>query len=316
MLASCSDSKQVVYTPTPYELVIPPGFPYMVIPEDNPATVEGIQLGRMLYYDSIIDKGNERACAQCHIQELSFTSDGDVLPHINLAWNNAYLWNGEVKGVLENVMLFEVEHFFHTDMNKLNEDSGYSELFKKAFNVDTITSREVANAIAQFVRTLSSNNSKYDRFLKGEATLTQSEEAGYKLFFSEEGDCFHCHGTILLTDNSFHNNGIDSIPTQGRAEITGKQKDIGKYKSPTLRNIEFTAPYMHDGRYTSLEEVIDFYSEGVNWSPTIDPLMKKVHRGGVHLNEEEKSQLISFLNTFSDTAFINNPDFSSPFYIE
>lgn len=113
--------------------------------------------------------------------------------------------------------------------------------------------------------------------MKGEITLTPSEEAGRMLFFSEAGDCFHCHGTILLTNNSFHNNGLDSIPYEGRAEITGNPNDIGKFKTPTLRNIEFTAPYMHDGRFKSLEEVIDFYSEGLIWSPTIDPLMKKAH---------------------------------------
>lgn len=302
-----------IYNPTPYELIIPPGFPYMIIPEENPATVEGIQLGRMLYYDSIIDKGNERACGQCHVHQASFTSGDNVLPHVNLAWNNAYLWNGKVEGVLENIMLFEVEQFFETDLNQLNAHSGYIELFKKAFGTDTITSKEIAYALAQFIRTLTSCDSKYDKFLKGEITLTPSEEAGRILFFSEAGDCFHCHGTILLTNNSFHNNGLDSIPIEGRAEITGTPNDIGKFKTPTLRNIEFTAPYMHDGRFKSLEEVIDFYSEGLIWSSTIDPLMKKAHQGGVHLNEEEKSDLISFLKTFSDTAFLTNPDFSNPF---
>lgn len=313
MLLSCNNSKQQIYTPTPYELTIPPGFPYMVIPEDNPTTVEGIQLGRMLYYDSIIDKGNERSCGKCHVQQTSFTAEENCLPHINLAWNNAYLWKGEVRGVLENSMLFEVEHFFETELKRLNAHSGYSKLFKNAFGVDKITSKEIAYALAQFVRTLNSNNSKYDRFLRGETTLTQSEEAGYKLFFTEEGDCFHCHGTILLTNNTFHNNGLDSILTPGRSEITGKQKDIGKYKTPTLRNIAFTAPYMHDGRYETLEEVIDFYSEGLVWSSTIDPLMKKAHKGGVHLNNQEKLDLIAFLKTFSDTTFITSPDFSNPF---
>ncbi len=299
--------------PTPFEIIIPAGFPYMIIPQDNPATVEGIQLGRMLYYDSIIDRGNERACGQCHVQNNSFTSESNCMPHINLAWMNSYLWNGEVEGVLENIMLFEVEQFFETDLNKLNSHSEYGKLFKKAFEVDIITSKEVAYALAQFVRTFASNNSKYDRYLKGETTLSEAEENGRQLFFSEQGDCFHCHGTILLTDNSFHNNGIDSIPTEGRAEITGNLNDVGKFKTPTLRNIEFTAPYMHDGRFASLEEVIDFYSGGLFWSPTIDPMMKKVLQGGVHLTVKESSDLVSFLKTFSDTLFINNPDFSNPF---
>ncbi len=299
--------------PVPYELIVPPGFPYMVIPEDNPATVEGIQLGRMLYYDPILDKENIRACAHCHLQETSFSCLDNCLPHVNLAWNNAFLWKGKVRGVLENVMLFEVEEFFKTDLSKINAHGNYPGLFKKAFGTDTITSKEIAWALAQFVRTLSSSNSKWDKVIRGETTLTQAESRGRDLFYSEKGDCFHCHGTILLTDNYFHNNGLDSMPGKGRNEITGNHKDRGKYKTPTLRNIEFTAPYMHDGRFANLSDVIDFYSEEVKWSPTIDPLMKKAHKGGVHLNEEEKSNLISFLKTFTDTTFLNNPDFSNPF---
>lgn len=316
LATSCTKEKApapVIYDPTPFEFVIPKGFPSLRIPDDNPATIEGIALGRMLYYDPIIDKTNERACGLCHVQISSFSSDTNSLPHINLAWMNAFLWNGKVEGVLEDIMLFEVEHFFQTDVGKLNANNTYAEAFKKAFNVAVISSREVAYALAQYVRSLASTNSKYDRFLRGEVSLTAEEEMGRTLFFSEEGDCFHCHGTILLTDNSFHNNGLDESPALGRMEITGQGKDLGKFKTPTLRNVEFTAPYMHDGRFASLEEVIDFYSEGVKWSPTVDPLMKQVQHGGVRLTEEEKSQLLAFLKTFSDTSFIHNPDFSDPF---
>jgi len=302
-----------IHQPTPYELIVPPGFPYMVIPDDNPATVEGIQLGRMLYYDPIIDKENKRACADCHLQETSFSCIDNCLPHVNLAWNNTFLWNGKVRGVLEDVMLFEVEEFFKTDVSIINAHDKYPELFKKAFGTDTITSKEIAYALAQFERTLSSSNSKWDKVIRGETSLTTAESKGRDLYYSEKGDCFHCHGMVLLTDHYFHNNGMDSIPALGRNEITGNHKDIGKFKTPTLRNIELTAPYMHDGRYASLCEVIDFYSEDVKWSPTIDPLMKKAHKGGIHLNEEEKSNLLAFLKTFTDTTFLNNPDFSNPF---
>ena len=122
VLVSCSKESApdpVIYNPTPYELIIPPGFPYMVLDQNNPATVEGLQLGRMLYYDTIIDKGQERSCAQCHIQKTSFTGGDNSLSHINLAWNKSFLWNGEVEGLLEDIMLFEVEQFFQTDVNKL-----------------------------------------------------------------------------------------------------------------------------------------------------------------------------------------------------
>ena len=308
-----SKSEHANYTPTPVELKIPPGFPYMIISKDNPTTVEGIQLGRMLFYDPIIDAEGKRSCGQCHAQETSFSCKDKCLPHINLTWNNAFLWDGKINGVLEDIMLFEVERFFNTDLKKLNKHRGYTKLFNKAFGTETITSKEIAYALAQFVRTLISNNSKWDRVLQGSATLSQAEQKGRDIFFSEKGDCFHCHGTILLTDNYFHNNGLDSIPDKGRAEVTKNKKDLGKFKTPTLRNIEFTAPYMHDGRFATLEEVLDFYSEGVKWSATIDPLMKKVHRGGVHLSSEERSNLLAFLKTFSDTTFLNNTNFSNPF---
>lgn len=302
------------YIPTPYEITIPHGFPDLYIAEDNPLTVEGVQLGRMLYYDSILDIDNSRACASCHFQEESFSlASANSLAHVNLGWNGVYLWNGKIEGTLEDIMLFEVEEFFQTDLTKFNTHDTYPELFKKAFNVDIITSKEAAYALAQFERTMISGNSKWDRYLRGEAQLTQAESQGFEVFFTEKGDCFHCHGTILFTDNLFHNNGLDSIPQQGRAEITGHQNDIGKFKSPTLRNIMLTAPYMNDGRYATIEQVIDFYSEGVLWSPTIDPLMKKVNEGGVRLLQQDKDNLIAFLSTLTDTTFINNPELSNPF---
>ncbi len=309
-----STTEEPTYKPTPYDLQKPEGFPDLFIDGDNPMTVEGVKLGRMLYYDSIIDKDNSRACAGCHSQQESFTlSSVNSLAHINLGWNGAYLWNGKIEGRLEDIMLFEVEEFFETDMSKLNNDAIYPELFKKAFNADVITSREVSYALAQFERTMISANSRWDRYLRGEVTLTQAEAQGYELFFTEKGDCFHCHGTILFTDNLFHNNGLDSLPGPGREFISNNPEDKGKFKSPTLRNIMLTAPYMHDGRYETIEEVIDFYSHGVKWSPTIDPLMKKVGNGGVQLTQQEKNNLIAFLKTLTDTTYINNPELSDPF---
>ncbi|MDP1621134.1 MAG: cytochrome c peroxidase [Bacteroidales bacterium] len=306
---------EMSFRPAPVTLPIPRGFPYMNLAADNPTTREGVQLGRMLFYDQIIDSGYKRSCGQCHILNESFSSAKEnSLPHVNLVWNYTFLWNGKVDGSLENIMIFEVDSFFRTDLNRLNEHKKYPKLFKKAFGVDKITSKEVGYALAQFERTLTSTNSKYDRFLRSEEPLTEAEEAGRKIFFTEKGDCFHCHGTILLTDNTFHNNGLDSIPTlKGRDVITGKKNDRGKYKTPTLRNITLTPPYMHDGRFKTLEQVIDFYCDQVKWSPTIDPLMKQVKHGGIRLNKEERENLIAFLYTFTDTSYINNPAFSDPF---
>ena len=296
-------------------LEISPGFPYMNLSSDNPTTREGVELGRMLFYDPIIDSGNKRTCGGCHIQRQSFSSGREnSLAHINLVWNYTFLWNGKVDGSLENIMLFEVDSFFKANLHKLNDNGKYRRLFKRAFGVDRITSREVAYSLAQFERTLTSTNSKYDRFLRGEAQLTDAEERGRKIYFTEKGDCFHCHGTVLLTDNTFHNNGLDSIVSgKGRDGVTGKRNDRGKFKTPTLRNIALTPPYMHDGRYKTLEAVVDFYCEQVKWSPTVDPLMKKVKSGGIRLSGEEKRYLLAFLHTFTDSAFISNPDFSDPF---
>lgn len=319
LLAGCnntSDPLQPIkaYHPTPYKIEVPDNFPALYVDENNPLTVEGVALGRMLFYDSILDQDRSRACASCHLQQQSFSLDStNSLAHINLGWNTAFLWNGQIEGSLEDIMYFEVAEFFKTNLANLNNHPIYAGLFKKAFGVDVITHQEAAYALAQFERSMISGNSKWDKYLRGEASLSQAELQGYELFFTEKGDCFHCHGTILFTDGLFHNNGLDLNPQPGREEITGDQNDVGKFKSPTLRNIMLTPPYMHDGRFSTIAEVIDFYSEGVNWSPTIDPLMKKVGQGGVHLNQQEKNQLIAFLMTLTDTTYTTDTIFSNPF---
>jgi cytochrome c peroxidase len=286
----------------------------MNLSQENPLTHHGIALGRVLFFDPMLDRDNGRTCAGCHIANESFSSQQEnSLPLINLVWNYAYLWNGKVDGTLEDVMEFEVKRFFRTDLVKFNKNKDYRKRFQEVFGVHEITSREIAFALAQYVRTFISANSKYDRFLRGEVKLTTEEENGRRLYFTERGDCFHCHGTVLLTDNDFHNNGLDSLPFPGRSEVTGNRNDRGKFKTPTLRNIAMTAPYMHDGRFKTLEEVIDFYSDRVSWSPTIDPLMKKVKTHGIQLNPREKKELLAFLKTFTDSSFINNPAFSTPF---
>ncbi len=299
---------------TPYSIDVPYRFPPMPLNPENPLTKEGIALGRMLYYDSIVDKHQARSCASCHVQQASFTTfSSNALQHINLAWHKNWLWKGEVVGSVEDVMHFEVDDFFDMNINNINNDKTYQKLFKKVFGVDYITEKEVSFALAQYIRTMISSNSKWDKYLRKESGLTTSELNGMALFFSEKGDCFHCHGTQLFTDNLFHNTGLDADPDNGRMDITGNPIDKGAFKTPTLRNIEYTAPYMHDGRFTTLEEVVDFYSEGLENNPTIDPLMKQIHQGGVRLKPQEKADLIAFLKTLSDTDYLNNPAFSNPF---
>ncbi len=301
---------------TPYQLYSPPYFPKLIIPSDNPLTVEGIALGRKLYYDTIISNDN-RACAQCHTAQYAFSNPApNSLPHVNLAWNNKFLWRGAVEGQMEDIMASEVNSFFNTDVNKLNASLVYPALFKKVFNSNTITTKQAAYALAQFIRTLSSTNSKFDKYLRYEAMLTPSEMNGFVLYNTEKGDCFHCHSLGLFNDNAYHNNGIDSVfigVNRGHYEVTVNSNDMGKFKTPTLRNVELTAPYMHDGRFATLEEVIEHYNSGVYHSPTLDPIFSKPnHLFGLQLTVQEKGDLVAFLKTLTDTSFTNNPAFAHP----
>ena len=308
---SCNNGEATV-DPTPYTLEVPIGFPQPTIPENNPLTVEGVELGRMLFYDSILHPQGTEACATCHIQTHAFTSDPDVLPVMNLAWSHNFLWDGSVSGTLEDIMRFEVSEDFQTDVSKLQAHPEYPELFEVAFGSSEITHLNIEKALSQFLRTVNSGNSKFDQYLNGEVELSNEELAGFDLFFTERADCFHCHATTFFTDNLMHNNALDTEPDPGHYLVTGDSVDFGKFKSPSLRNIAYTGPYMHDGRFATLEEVIGFYSTGLKPSKTVDPLMKQLHQGGVQLSEEEKSNLLAFLKTLSDPDFIDNPDFSSP----
>ncbi len=302
-----------LYHPVPVSLEYPFYIPALEIPADNPPTVEGIVLGRRLFYDPILHPGGAMACSTCHQQETAFTTpSSNSLAHINLGWSPSFLWNGKVEGSLEDIMLFEVEDFFGTNLSTINKDTFYRNRFMAAFGVEVISAPDIARALAQFTRSLISYETRFDRALVGQYEFSEAENRGYMLFFSERGDCFHCHGNVFLTDFEYRNNGLDTEPDAGRYSITGRVQDIGKFKTPTLRNIEFTAPYMHDGRFATLEEVLDFYSEGLQYSATVDPLMKNVHAGGLHLTGQEKSDIIAFLKTFSDSTFITYGGFGPP----
>jgi len=360
LLLSCSKQNEVKvqYNATPYTIVIPRHFPQQLnIPADNPMTVEGIALGRYLFYDGRMsgrsDPDSMMSCSTCHLQEHSFECGLDhpkfmgghpfgvtgiptphyMLPMINLVWTHSgYFWNGFVNQdnpqqdtrLLEDIvrMAIVVPHEMYSDTNRvkllIGQTKGYHELFKKAFGSDVVTEKNIARAIAQFVRTLISSNSKFDRFLLGEVQLSPIELNGYVLFMTEQGaDCFHCHGgegNPLFTTNLFYNNGKDSVFTDLRdhSYVTGNSGDIGAYKAPTLRNLVFTAPYMHDGRFQTIDQVIDFYSEGLVWSPYISPLMHHISTGGIKLTPMEKAGLKAFLLTLTDSSFVMNPAYGKP----
>jgi cytochrome c peroxidase len=331
LLSSCKKDSSKNETPsptdttvtlTPYTIYPPAHFPPIVVPDDNKPSIERIQLGRMLYYDPELSNDG-RACASCHLQSKGFTTPVmynnvmTVLPHVNLAWNSNFMWDGSKQGTMEDVMTFEVKDFFQTDLAKFNKNSKYKTLVKKYFGKDTITYKELAYSLAQFMRTQISGDTKYDRFVKGTASFTQAEQQGYQIFFTEKGDCFHCHVALLTTDNLFHNTGLDSIysneANKGYYNVTGNPADMGKFKTPNLRNVALRSRFMHDGRYQSLEEVIDFYDHGMHKISNLDPIMTKPGKvNGLKLSEMDKVNLIAFLNTFTDSTFLNNPDLKDP----
>ncbi|MGE4541165.1 MAG: cytochrome-c peroxidase [Bacteroidales bacterium] len=362
-LVACSDKTEIIdpppaYTPTPYELEIPYAFPTKLnIPEDNPLTVEGVELGRYLFYDGRLSGRTHpdslMSCSSCHMQENNFEPGVDhpvfeggfvhglsgqqthhvVLPLVNLVWNSSgYGWNGSFYNNNENPNQRQIEDIvtlsviapdeMHGDTSRVKalfqSLDGYPELFYKAFGSDQITFKNMARAIAQFVRTLVSADAKIDRYLRGEEQLTQSELNGFILFTTEEGaDCFHCHGGFgnpLFTTHLFYNNGKDTIFNDplDRFAVTGDPMHKGAYKAPTLRNISLSGPYMHDGRFATLDEVIDFYSHEVKWSDQVDPLMHHVLRGGVQLTPSEKADVKAFIATLHDEKFLNNPAYGRP----
>lgn len=325
VLTACHPTQDDTYTPTPYELPQPLFFPTTNnIPSDNPMTEEGVALGKLLFFDGVTDRTSLRdadtlndpfpyrksiptGCASCHHPEYSFEGGSEatlehlgtehtILPLINLVWNTTGLgWRGQVETLEDMVYAavtspVEINADTSEVVRKLQQSETYPELFRKAFGSDKITFVMVEKAIAQYVRSLVFADSKFDRYLRGEEQLTQDELNGYLLFTTENGaDCFHCHGggsNALFTTNLLYNNGLDA-------------ENHGDFKAPTLRNIALTAPYMHDGRFRTLDEVIDFYSDSVRYSEFISPLMHHVMQGGVRLTSQEKQQLKAFLNTLT-----------------
>lgn len=276
-------------------------------------TREGVDLGRLLYYDPILSN-NGQSCASCHAQNLAFTTyESNSLPHFNLAWNNYFLWNGYVDGGLEMAMKFEVTHFFATNLSKLQDDPTYRALFKKVYGSDQIAVEQVADALSQFLASVQSFNSAFDQYLRKEKMITLSQLNGFYIFNTEKGDCFHCHSLGLFTDGKFHNNGLNenfSSENVGRFQVTGLPTDMGLYKTPSIRNVQLTAPYMHDGRFKTLEEVVEFYNSGIKPSNTLDPIMyNPSFQNGLQLTQTEKNDLVEFLKCLTDSTLLSNPDY-------
>jgi cytochrome c peroxidase len=328
-------------TPTPYHFPELKGFPAMPVAAGNPVTVEGADLGRHLFYDPVLSIDSTMSCASCHKQQSAFSdapvqfSSGrneilkrNTMALFNLAWYPSFFWDGRAVNIEDQVFHpLREKNEMNLDWNmaaeRLNRNTYYRKKFRKAFGTSSIDSVMVSKAIAQFVRTLISCRSKYDRVLAGELYFSQEEYEGFILANEQQkGDCLHCHNTdanALGTQLQFSNNGLDHITDpekfsdKGRGTVTGNIHDNGKFIIPSMRNLAFTAPYMHDGRFKTLEEVLDFYSEHVQQSANLDSKMEFVNRGGAHLTADEKKKIIAFLLTLSDSSFISDPAFSNPF---
>lgn len=310
-----------------YIMDIPKGFPQPYFNPQNPMTKAGVELGKMLFGDPILSS-NGLSCTSCHKPELTYSSgiytdpQGNkisVPPHINLAFNPEYDWDGGI-GILDTLALGDfAPSIFNTNgdtlIARLASHSIYPYYFKKAFGIDDIRTLTfdqlkhlIAKAVSQYMRSKVSANSLYDRYKAGKIMVSPEVYKGMTIFFTEKGDCFHCHGEPLFTDNLFHNNGLDSVFSgmdRGRFLVNGNRSDMGKFSSPTLRNIAYTAPYMHDGRFKTLEEVVDFYNSGVRYSETIDPIMTKPAKAmGLGLTNYEKACLVEFLKSLSDSEFV------------
>ena len=341
---NCPDEDliDVSYDPQAYTLEIPEWLPDPIIPEDNPMTVDGVMLGRQLFYEKKLSSDGSMSCGSCHLQEKGFT-DGlatsvgvlgmngsrSSMSIVNLVFNtNGFFWDGRVATLEEQALLPIEDHLEFNEswdnvMEKLKEDEAYPSLFRKAFGIERkseMTKELAAKAIAQFERTIISGNSRFDQIVEQNMGWpTDAELRGQQLFFFELAQdldhpgCSHCHFNPLYTDNEYKNNGLDAVEEMedfedpGLGGVNGNIFDYGKFRVPTLRNIEHTAPYMHDGRLATLEDVLDEYSKGGHGVINEDPNIQEFT-----LSEQDKQDLIAFLKMLTDEELLTNPAFSDP----
>lgn len=320
----------------PYRVNITRRFPALALPADNPLTEEGVALGRALFHDARLSINNTQSCASCHQQPAAFSDSRRVsqgaaggqgkrqsMPLFNLGWATGFFWDGRAATLREQVLMpvqdpHEMNESLKTVTKKIED---LAPLFRSAFGEPEITPSRMALALEQYLLTLISQESRFDLAVRKQASLTEEEKHGLQLFVTEfdparglrGADCFHCHGGTLFTDHQYKNNGLPGSATdQGRMAVTGNPADLGKFKTPSLRNIAVTAPYMHDGRFSTLEEVVEHYSSGVQRSETLDPNLAKHPDAGLQLTTAEKRALVAFLKTLTDERFVGAASPSLP----
>lgn len=308
-------------------LIVPEGWPYPNYDfTGNTLTKDGFILGRKLFYDPQLSRDNTVSCGSCHQQFAAFSHLDHAVSHgidgllgtrnapglFNLNWHTSFMWDGGINhievqplGPITNPV--EMDESIANMVTKIQNDASYDELFQNAFGSETVTSQLIFKAITQFQGMLVSYNSKYDLYTRGQASLTTSETNGLNLFMT---NCNSCHTAPLFTNHEFMNNGLDTVfADAGRATITFLPADSGTFKVPSLRNVNLTRQYMHDGRFSTLSQVLDHYSSGVKNSSTLSPGLV----GGIPMTTTEKADIIAFLKTLSDYTFINDARFKDPF---
>ena len=316
---------------TPYHLAISQFAPQPDLPRDNPLTGEGVALGGKLFFDRRLSADNRQSCAACHrpndalsdprrfsrgVAGAIGTRNAPALE--NLAWKNSFFWDGRAATLREQVLQpiqnpIEMDESLANAVAKISADRDYPRLFENAFGSQEINSDKIARALEQFLLVQVSFDAKYDRVMNGQANFTAQEQRGFELFNTEYdpyhgqygADCFHCHGGVMFQTQNFANNGLDSaFYDLGRYKITQRAGDEGKFAVPSLRNVAVTAPYMHDGRFRTLEEVVEHYCTGMKRSATLDPNLAKHPDGGVPLSTDDKRALVAFLKTLTDEKYL------------
>ena len=308
-------------------------FPIPALPKDNPLIQSRVELGKTLFNDRRLSRNSSISCASCHQAEAGFSDsrrfslgvenrqgNRQSMPLFNLAWKSKFFWDGRANSLREQVLM-PVQDHLEMDLelpelvDRLRKDTEMNQAFAAAFNSPDVTAERIALALENFLLTLTSYNSKFDQVIQGKATFTPEEQKGFELFVTENeprsgrygADCFHCHGGPLFTDHGFRNNGLDEVVTDpGVAKVSGNRSDAGKFSTPSLRNIALTAPYMHDGRFDTLAEVVRHYSSGVKRSPTLDANLAKHPEGGLALSEADQAALVAFLKTLTDPKLVSH----------
>ncbi len=328
MADSCKKKDASAYNPTLETLSVPEGFPAIAYDfNQNPLTKEGFELGRKLFYDGRLSRDGNFPCASCHQQFAAFSSFDHSFSHgfddgfttrnapglFNLAWQKEFHLDGginhlDVQQLAPLTAPNEMAETIENIIRKLKADPDYPGMFKSAFGNDEINSQRLLRALSQFMVSVVSSQSKYDLYKKGEASFTPYEERGYTLF---KAKCASCHTEPLFTDLSYRNIGLPGIPNlldAGRMRITNDPADSMKFKVPSLRNVVLSQPYMHDGRFASIEACLQHYTSGVVNGPTVDPLV----RNRIALNRSEIVDIVAFLRTLTDTVMTKNPRFADP----